>query len=140
MTLAFHVKLTPDDNKTVLVTCPALPEVTSFGDDNADALTHAADAIGEALAARIADGQDIPYGSKGAPSVQLPAQTAIKVQLYRALRAHGLTRAELARRLDWNRESVDRLFRLDHNSRLDQLEAAFRVLKLAIDVRVREMA
>jgi hypothetical protein len=27
------------------------------------------------------------------------------------------------RRLGWNRESVDRLFRLDHASRLDQIEA-----------------
>jgi len=139
MTLAYQVKLTPDINGTLLVTCPALPEVTTFGEDKADALAHAADAIGEALAARIADGQDIPYGSKGSPSVQLPAQTSIKVQLYRTIRAAGITRAELARRLDWNRESVDRLFRLDHNSRLDQLEAAFRVLKLSIDVRLKEM-
>lgn len=125
MTLAFHVKLTPDDNGTLTVTCPALPEVTTFGDDKTDALVHAADAIGEALAARIADGQNIPYGSSGSPSVPIPAQTAVKIQLYRALRNHRITRAELARRLDWNRESVDRLFRLDHNSRLDQLEAAF---------------
>jgi len=140
MTLAFHVKLTPDDNDTLLVTCPALPEVTTFGNDKTDALAHAADAISEALAARIADGQDIPYGSKGSPSVQMPTQTALKIQLYRALRGKRITRAELVRRLDWNRESVDRLFRLDHNSRLDQLEAAFHALNLTIDVRVREIA
>jgi antitoxin HicB len=42
----------------------------------------------------------------------------------------------LARRLNWNRESVDRLFRLDHNSRLDQIEAAFRVLGRNIDIQV----
>ena len=55
MTLAYQVKLTPDSNGTLLVTCPALPEVTTFGEDKADALAHAADAIGEALAARIAE-------------------------------------------------------------------------------------
>lgn len=146
--LAFHIVLTPDDNGTLMVTCPALPEVTTFGDNEADALVHATDAISEALAARIADGQDIPYGSKpghnprgrkGSPSVRMNAQTSIKIQLYRALQTYHITRAELARRLDWNRESVDRLFRLDHNSRLDQLEAAFRALKLTIDVRVREI-
>ncbi|HEX5865323.1 MAG TPA: hypothetical protein VF014_13885 [Casimicrobiaceae bacterium] len=48
--------------------------------------------------------------------------------MYRALRSAGLTRADLQRRLGWNRESVDRLFRLDHNSRLQQIEAAFRAL------------
>jgi antitoxin HicB len=42
----------------------------------------------------------------------------------------------LARRLHWNRESVDRLFRLDHNSRLDQLEAAFKALGRNIDIEV----
>jgi hypothetical protein len=31
-----------------------------------------------------------------------------------AWREAGLTRAELMRRLGWNRESVDRLFRLGH--------------------------
>ena len=58
--LRYSVTLTPDDNGTLLVTCHDLPEVTSFGDDREDALRHAADAIEEALAARIAAGEDIP--------------------------------------------------------------------------------
>lgn len=44
--------LTPDDNGTLLVTCPALPEVTTFGATRADAIANAVDAIEEALAAR----------------------------------------------------------------------------------------
>jgi antitoxin HicB len=140
MTLAYHVELAPDDNGTLLATCPALPEVTTFGEDEADALRHARDAIEEALAARVADGQDIPYGSKGAPAVALPAQTALKILLYRTLCREGIPRAELARRLAWNRESVDRLFRLDHNSKLDQIEAAFSAMGLRIVVRLKEQA
>ena len=54
--------------------------------------------------------------------------TSLKASLYRALRESGITRAELMRRLGWNRESVDRLFRLDHASRLDQIEAALKAL------------
>jgi len=34
--------------------------VTTFGDDEAEAMTRARDAVEEALAARIGDGQDIP--------------------------------------------------------------------------------
>jgi predicted RNase H-like HicB family nuclease len=34
--------------------------VTTFGEDGADALAHAVGAIEGALAARIADGEDIP--------------------------------------------------------------------------------
>src|SRR5262249_26578170 len=52
MTLRYPVKLEADDNRTVLATCPSLPEVTTFGEDDADALVHAVDAIEEALAAR----------------------------------------------------------------------------------------
>jgi antitoxin HicB len=49
--IGYRIKLAPDDNGTVLVTCPALPEVTTFGEDEADALRRAVGAIEEALAA-----------------------------------------------------------------------------------------
>src|SRR5262249_18412591 len=58
--LRYLIKLEPDDNGTLLVTCPAIPEVTTFGEDRNDALRYAVDAIEEAIAARIADGRDIP--------------------------------------------------------------------------------
>ena len=119
----------------MLVTCSALPEVTTFGSDYDDARSKAVDAIEEALAARIARGDAVPHfdgeptepegrGKVPAPTdvALVPALTAAKVGLYTGLQEAGLTRAELARRLAWNRESVDRLFRLDHGSRLDQIE------------------
>ena len=149
MMLHFPIKLEPDDNGTLLVTCPLLPEVTSFGDDESDALRHAADAIEEGLAARISDGLDIPVpsarparsrGGRHRHVVTLPLMTALKVALYHALRDAKITRAELTRRLRWNRESVDRLFRLDHASRLDQIEAAFAALGRRIDVSIEQAA
>jgi antitoxin HicB len=130
--LAYRIELTPDDNGAFLVTCPALPEVTSFADDAEEAQVVACEAIEEALAGRIARGEDIP--ASDAEGVSLPLLTELKTELYRACRAQGVIRAELARRLDWNRESVDRLFRLDHASRLEQIEAAFRALGLAVQV------
>jgi antitoxin HicB len=137
MTFAYRVNLEKDDDGTLLVTCRALPEVTTFGDGEADAMAHAIGAIEEALAARISDGADIPAGdAKGPHLVRLPALTALKVELYRQLRDDGITRAELVRRLHWNRESVDRLFRLDHNSRIDQIEAAFKALGRNLEIEV----
>jgi antitoxin HicB len=121
---------------------PGATEVATFGKDEADALRHARNAIEEALAARIADGLDIPAPatrSRGR-AVAVPLMTALKVSLYRSLREAGLTRAELMRRLGWNRESVDRLFRLDHASRLDQLEAAFKARGRSIDVSIERAA
>jgi antitoxin HicB len=140
--LKYPIQIERDDNGTLLVTCPALPEVTTFGEDQADAIRHAADAIEEALAARIADGQDIPAPQRSisACDVELPLMVALKTSLYRCLRQEGITRADLSRRLKWNRESVDRLFRLDHASRLDQIEAAFTALDKKVDLRIRETA
>jgi hypothetical protein len=34
------------------------------------------------------------------------------------------------------REQIDRLFRLDHASRADQIESAFRALKKDIELRI----
>jgi antitoxin HicB len=68
--------------------------------------------------------------------VPLDALTAIKVSLYWTLSRATVTRAELARRLGWHREQVDRLFRIGHASRLDQLEAAFDALGHKIDLKI----
>lgn len=137
MTLRYPIELSPDDNGTVLVTCSAFPEVTTFGEDKEDALRRARDSIEEALAAQIAAKQDIPTSPARIAArhykVSLPWQTELKVMLYHGLRKAKLTRADLVRRLGWPREQVDRLFRLDHASRLDQLEAAFKAVGIRIE-------
>jgi antitoxin HicB len=136
--LRYKIEITPDDNGTVFVTCPKLPIVVTFGGDEEDARHHAVDAIETALASMIDDGEDVPSPDKD--GVQLPLLTELKVNLYWALRDAGMTRAELGRRLGWNRESVDRLFRLDHRSRLEQLEAALAALGREVDIKVRTAA
>ena len=138
--LTYHVELEQDDNATLFVSCPSLPMVASFGENREDALLHARDAIQTALASMIADGEEIPPADNAGTLVRLPLLTTFKVELYRALREAGITRAELARRLGWKRESVDRLFRLDHASRLEQIEAAMAAIGKAFDIDVREAA
>jgi antitoxin HicB len=133
---AYPIELTPDGD-VYLVTCPDFPEVTSFGEDVADARINARDAIEEALAARIADRQAIPEPSTGSCWIRLPIQTGLKIELYRALRARGATKTDLARRLGWHRPQVDRLLDLNHTSSLDRLETAFAALGVELDVRVR---
>jgi antitoxin HicB len=49
-------------------------------------------------------------------------------RLKREFRAAGNRKSELARRLGVPKTSLDRLFDLRHNSRLDQIEAAFKAL------------
>jgi antitoxin HicB len=151
MALDYPVLLTPDDNGTLLVTCPDLPEVTTFGNDRADALRHAHDAIEEAIAARIAARVDIPLPSaprrrrkrKGAPGVArvaLPTQTVLKAMLHRAMRARNLRKADLERRLGLHGPQVDRLLNPRHASRLDQIEAALAAVGKRLVVDVEEAA
>lgn len=145
--------LEPDDNGTYLATCDAFPEVATFVEEPEELFLRGLGAIEEAVAARIADGRDIPSPSTAqdlanlGPQadgtvrawVKLPLQTDLKVQLYRVLREEGVTRAELQRRLAWKRESVDRLFRLDHQTRNTQFDAAFRVLHRAVNVQLESL-
>ena len=135
--LTYPIKFTPDDNGMLLVTCPVLPELTTFGEDQAEARLRAIEAIEEALASRLADGRDIPLpaeGRQGARRIALPTLMALKILLWHALKRDGMSRAELARRLGWHREQVDRLFRLDHASRLDMIDDAFEALGTNITV------
>ncbi len=140
--MRFQIILTPDDNGTLLATCPDLPEGTTFGDDKADALSHAADAVAEAVAARLAAFDDVPEPSTAPdmPSVALNTQLAMKVLLKRALWNAKVNRAELARRLDVHRPQVDRLFDPKHATRLDQYDAAFHAVGMALVVQAHQAA
>ena len=67
----------------------------------------------------------------------MPTQTAIKVMLYSVMGVEKITRAELQRRLHFkSRESVDRLFRIGHATRLEQFDAAFSALGRKVTVSV----
>ncbi|MBP1806445.1 type II toxin-antitoxin system HicB family antitoxin [Rubellimicrobium aerolatum] len=133
--MRYPIDLTPDED-TLLVTCPDLPEVTSFGLDEADALRMAHGAIEEALAGRLVQFGPIPApGPIGGHSVRVSLQTSLKVQLMWAMAAEEVNRAELARRLGWHRPQVDRLFDPNHATRLDQYEAAFDALGRQIEVQ-----
>jgi antitoxin HicB len=59
---------------------------------------------------------------------------SVKLAIYQEMLAQGVRKAELARRLGWKAPQVDRLFDLNHASRLDQLEAAAKALGRHIDV------
>ena len=143
-----RITLTPDDNGTFLVECPALPEVTTFGESDAECIAQGRAAIEEAIAGRIARGGDVPavdsvkvdLDAARVLFVRLPLMTRLKVELYHALQASGISRAELARRLGWNRTSVDRLFMLDHASRLDQIEAAAEAMGREVHAEMVEAA
>ena len=132
--LAYPIVL-EDDEDTLLATSLDFPELTTFGTDREDALARAADALEEAIAARIHDGRDIPPPSPGRQVAVLPTLTAIKVMLYQEMREQGVGKAELARRLGWHLPQVDRILDIHHNSRMDQVDAAMGAMGRHLQVR-----
>ena len=94
--MRYAVTLAPDNNGTLLVTVPDLPEAVTFGEDREDALARAVDAIETALMGAMAAREDIPAPeSSGADYVALPALASAKVALYQAMRAEGVGKAAL---------------------------------------------
>jgi antitoxin HicB len=122
------VDLAPD-GKVILVHLPDVDAYTQGGDP-AQALAQAEDLLEEWVLAAMAHNEPVPLPSPAAarPTVALPALTAIKLEVYRAMRDAGLKKADLADRLGWPRSSVTRLFDGRHASRLDQIEAALAAL------------
>ena len=143
MNRVYVLQIEPDDNDTWLITCPSIPGVVTFAETEADIGKWAADAIETFLWGSMQHGEPVPepdLATPGQPLVRLSLLASLKLDLYEACRTAGVTRAELARRLGWHREQVDRLFRLNHASRLEQLEAAFRAVGCVIDLQVRAAA
>ena len=136
--LGYPVILTPDDG-TVLVTFPDVPEAITFGADEGEALLQAVDALESALSVYVAERAPLPVPSKakrGQHTVRPSALEGAKLGVYQAMTEQGIKKSELARRLGWHMPQVDRLFDLRHASRLDQIEAAARVLGKHLELRI----
>ena len=134
----YPVTLTPDGD-TVLVTFADVPEALTFGADEDEALLQAVDALETALSMYVEARKPLPVASKakrGQRTVRPSALDGAKLGVYQAMTEQGIKKAELARRLGWHMPQVDRLFDLRHASRLDQIEAAARVLGRRLEVRV----
>lgn len=132
--MAWYPLTLQSDDGVWLVTSPDFPEVTSFGETSEEACRNGRSAIEEAIAARIAAGEDIPVPhdenkNLGKWAVEVPAMVLLKSGAYMLMRVQGMTRADLQRRLGWpHREQIDRIFRLDHQTRLESIEDVFKAL------------
>ena len=85
----YPAKLSPEKKDGFTVRFPDLPEAITSGKDRADALLQAADCLEEAVAARIADGLDLPMPSVAGRNrilVPLPAAMVAKAALYLSIR------------------------------------------------------
>ena len=134
--LTYCYTLTPDDNGTLLVQFPDIPEAAAVSDDEQDAGAQALDGLETALQMYIdARGRPIPIPSAtGQGRVTLPALVTAKVLLSNEMVRQGIRKAEMARMLAVHMPQVDRLLDLGHGSKLEQIEAAAQQLGKRLEV------
>jgi antitoxin HicB len=122
---------------------PDVPAAHSQGDTVEEASAMAAEALELALTFYTDEWKDLPKASapkRGMRMIAVPALSEAKFKLYSALRASGIKKVELARRLGCSPSQVDRLLDIMHKSKLDQLEAAFAALGKRLEIEVVEAA
>lgn len=110
-----------------VVECRDLPEVVTSGDSFEEAMSLANDAVEVVVIKRIEDDRDLPEPSpivEGEQVVALPAPLSAKAAVYRAWKASGLRKTELARRMNRNEVEVRRILDPRHGTKLDQLAEA----------------
>lgn len=136
---------TPDREKGgFVVTFPDLPGCITQGDSEDEARAMAEDALSLILAHIIGAAGEIPRPSvrrgKGYRQIGLPLVESAKLDLYLAFRASGLRKSDLARRMGIQKTNIKRLFDLQHSSKLDLIEAAFRALGKRLVIGVEDAA
>lgn len=130
------------DGEAYLLEFPDIAIARTVGWTKEEAIAHAGDALTTAIFAIMEDGGDIPRPSvaRGRPTIPLSPLDAAKVEIYRAMRAAKISKAELARRLDTHPTQIDRLLDLRHTSKLDQIERALDALGKRIEIKVLDKA
>ena len=127
----FPVLLTSASEGGFVVTCRDLPQLVTQGEDRADALLQAADAMDEVFAAYMIEGIEFPQPSKSRRREQVvapPAETMAKAALYVAMREAGISKTQLAKRLGVDEKEVRRLLDPHYGSKLPRIAQAISVL------------
>ncbi len=124
--LAWPVELAPQEDGTILVSFPDIPEALTEGETEDEALAQAQDCLIAALGGYVAARRTIPKPAPahGRPTIALPALAAAKVALYVTMRSERVGNTALATRLDLSEGAVRRLLDLDHRSHIGQIERA----------------
>src|SRR5580693_8718346 len=128
MSHVYAALLEPEPEGGFTVTFPEIGFGATYGATWDEALHQAEDMLEEAVLGLIAHGEEVPKpvpqsdaaaedAARRAP-IALPALTAAKLELYRAMREAELDEAQLAERLCWPPKKITHIFDGYHAVRL----------------------
>ena len=137
----YPAKLSPErKDGGYVVTFRDLPEAITQGDSIKEALSEAEGALQAAIEGRIEDNMDVPAPSeprRGERPVATPVTTALKAAVYLTLREEGISKSELARRMNVNEKEARRMLNPKHPTKVPTLERALAALGRRAEVEVR---
>ena len=130
MRYAYPYELSPQPEGGFTVTFPDVPEAITQGDDEKEAAAMAEDALVTALSFYTDQAEGLPHPSPahGRPLAYVPPLVAAKLALHDAMLAARVSNVALARQLGTNEKTVRRLRDPLHQSRINQVDTALRVL------------
>ena len=141
MRFVYPAQLRRAGRDEIVVSFRDLPECLTSGADEAEALSEAQDALEEAVAGRIDDGEPIPAPSSlipGERAVAVPAEMAAKAALALAFRASRMTRVSLADRLGVDDKVVRRMLDPRHGTSVGRINDALRILGCEVVLEMRD--
>ena len=126
----------------ISVSFPDIPGAITFGSTRAEALERASDALASLISAMIENGEPVPTASEaaGRPLVSLAPLDAAKIALHMAMVEHGVSNVELGRKLGLTEKAVRRLVDPLHQSKIEKVDAALRILGKRLEIAVAEAA
>jgi len=136
--LTYPYTLTPDDNGTLLIQFPDVPEAAAVAECEADAPAQAAEGLEAALQLYIDARRPLPVASTvSGHAVRVKALASAKLLLSDQMVAQGVKKVELARMLGLHPPQVDRLLDLGHGSKIETVEAALEALDRQVEIVVK---
>lgn len=136
--MKYPAKLTKDEDGFV-ITFRDIPEAITQGDTHNEAMEMAEDALLTAMDFYFEDNRQVPLPSKPKKDevlINLPISVATKVMLLNTLLEKGVTQAELAKLMGIRPQQVTRIVNLEHTTKIDTVEKAFRALGRELDIAV----
>jgi antitoxin HicB len=130
MRYAYPYELLPQPEGGFTVTFPDVPEAITQGDTEKAAAAMAEDALVTALSFYTDHAEPLPRPSPAhsRPLAYVPPLVAAKLALHDAMLSAGVSNVALARQLGTDEKTVRRLRDPLHQSRINQVDAALRVL------------
>jgi antitoxin HicB len=142
-TFVYAARFEPGDEGGLVVSFPDVPEAITQGDDEADAMKQAQEALGLGLLTYPRRGLPVPVAKakgRGLVPIAVEPEVAAKIAVLEAFKGSGISKSELGRRIGKDEKEVRRILDPRHSTKLATLTEALRELGQQLVIGVQSAA